>query len=229
MNYGYTPLSDEPRLHLNAADEINRYPIQLYHYLASKVEVEGLDLLEVGSGRGGGVAYIKSYLQPRKITGIDIAGNAVKMANEHYKEQGIAFVQGSAENLPFADESFDVIINVESSHAYGSVPIFLQEVKRVLRQGGYFLCADIRPAAAMVTLRQQLLASGMQLITEEDISDNVRRAIELEEPIKQKRIRENIPVRLQEVFKQFAGVVNSKAHKDLLSGQLVYYRFVLKK
>lgn len=229
MNYGYAPSADEPLLQLNAEDEINRYPIQLYHYLATKVTIEKLDVLEVGSGRGGGAAYLNKYLKPKKMIGLDIAVHAVRLATEYFGSAGIEFVQGSAEQLPFADKSFDVVVNVESSHTYGSVPRFLSEVKRVLRGGGYLLCADIRTAAGIVLFRSQMHACSLTVISEENISDHVRRAIELEEPIKQQRIREHIPQKLQEVFKQFAGVKGSQAHVQLASGQLVYYRFVLQK
>ncbi len=107
--------------------------------------------------------------------------------------------------------------------------LFLSEVKRVLKEGGYFLCADIRVAKDFKLLKQQLLNSEMQLLTEVNISDDVRRAIELEEPVKQKRIQENIPGWLQSIFKEFAGVAGSKAHIKLTSGELVYYRFRLRK
>jgi ubiquinone/menaquinone biosynthesis C-methylase UbiE len=229
INYGYAPSEDELVLALDSEDEINRYPIQLYHYLAAKVNIQGLDVLEVGSGRGGGAAYLKKYLKPKKIVGVDIAVNAVKMANEYFEAEGISFVQGSAERLPFAAESFDIVINVESSHTYGSVPVFLSEVKRVLRKGGYLLCADIRTAADAPLFIKQMHLSGLEVIIEENISDNVRHAIELEEPIKQKRILENILKSQQEIFKQFAGVKGSKAHLQLQSCELIYYRFVLRK
>jgi ubiquinone/menaquinone biosynthesis C-methylase UbiE len=229
MNYGYAPSPNESFLNLDAEDEINRYSIQLYHYLATKVAFKGLEVLEVGSGRGGGAAYLKKYLNPEKIIGLDIAVNAVRLANEYFGSEGIEFVPGSAEQLPFADESFDIVINVESSHTYGSVPLFLSEVKRVLRKGGYLLCADIRTAADAELFINQVHKSGLSVLLEENISNNVKRAIELEEPIKQKRIAEKIPRWLQEVFKQFAGVKGSKAHIQLANGQLIYYRFVLKK
>src|SRR5437870_13390076 len=78
MNYGYVPFEFEEPLHLKTKDEINRYSLQLYHYLACAVEVRGLEMLEVGSGRGGGAKYISEYLNPKKITGVDIAHNAVR-------------------------------------------------------------------------------------------------------------------------------------------------------
>ena len=229
MNYGYVPSSPEKALQLHADDEINRYPLQLYHYLVSQVHVTGSEILEVGSGRGGGSNYIKRYLAPANITGLDIAHHAVKLANSNYAMKGLHYVQGNAENLPFADESFDVIINVESCHAYGSVPVFLKEVKRVLRPGGYFLCTDMRSPDGMNTLRNNLAVTGMNMSVDEDITLNVVHAIEMEETIKQKRISENIPRWLAKPFKEFAGVKGSKIHVDLKNGSLVYHRFVLQK
>jgi ubiquinone/menaquinone biosynthesis C-methylase UbiE len=229
MNYGYEPLANESAPYLEAEDEINRYPIQLYSFLAGKTNLAGLDVLEVGSGRGGGLAYLKKYHHPKKITGVDIASSAVKLANENYKSDGIEFIQGTAEQLPFADGSFDVLLNVESSHAYGSVPKFLAEVKRVLRIGGYLLIADLRVAEAATTFKEQLRATKMEIVHEDNISKNVSRAIEMEEPVKQQRIKENIPKWMHKVFKQFSGVVGSKAHQQLQSGELVYLAFVLRK
>lgn len=229
MNYGYSPHSHELPLSLHPEDEVNRYSIQLYHYLVSVLEVPGKEILEVGSGRGGGANYIHKYLKPGKITGMDIAHNAVKLANEKHATIGLSFVQGNAEKLPFANESFDVVINVESCHAYGSVPAFLNEVKRVLRPGGYFLCTDMRSPYGMQTLKTNLLATHMQIKLDEEITSNVVNAIELEEEVKQKRISANIPKWMAKPFKEFAGVKGSRIHEDLKNGSLVYRRFVLQK
>ncbi|MEO8765938.1 MAG: class I SAM-dependent methyltransferase [Ginsengibacter sp.] len=229
MNYGYVPFASETPLILREEDEINRYSLQLYHYLVSLLEVSGREILEVGSGRGGGANYIKKYLHPSKVTGLDIARNAVKLANQKYSREGLQFVQGNAEKLPFDNESFDVVINVESCHAYGSVPNFLKEVKRVLRPGGYFLCTDMRSPNGMQTLKNNLQATAMQLAIQEDITENVTRAIELEDSMKQKRISENIPKFFVKAFREFAGVKGSKIHEDLKSCSLVYHRFVVQK
>lgn len=229
MNYGYAPHVDEIPLTLEPEDEANRYSIQLYHYLVSILKIPGKEILEVGSGRGGGANYMWKYLKPEKIIGLDIAHNAVKLANEKHATGGLTFVQGNAEKLPFTNESFDLVINVESCHAYGSVPAFLKEVKRVLRPGGYFLCTDMRSPNGMQILKNNLLATGMQISLKEDITGNVINAIELEETVKQKRISDNIPRWLTKPFKEFAGVKGSKIHEDLKSGSLIYYRFMLQK
>jgi hypothetical protein len=57
MNYGYTPLGSAPALQLEIPDEPDRMCIQLYQDAAGAVVLRDRDLLEVGSGRGGGASW----------------------------------------------------------------------------------------------------------------------------------------------------------------------------
>jgi len=229
MNYGYTPTADEPPLELEKTDELQRFPLQLYHYLATRANVGGKDVLEVGSGRGGGAHYLAKYLNPGRMVGMDLAGNAVKFARKNFIRPNLEYRQGNAEALPFPDESFDVVINVESSHAYGSVPNFLGEVRRVLRPGGAFLITDMRGEPGLQLLREQLNKSGLKLREETDITRNVVLAIETEEPVKKERIRRLVPRWLVPAFEEFAGVKNSAIHRDLDNRDLIYYRWKFEK
>ncbi len=54
MNYGYVPFTFEKPLSLLPEDETNRYSLQLYHYLCALVDLSEKEMLEIGSGRGGG-------------------------------------------------------------------------------------------------------------------------------------------------------------------------------
>jgi ubiquinone/menaquinone biosynthesis C-methylase UbiE len=141
----------------------------------------------------------------------------------------LKFVAGNAENIPFDNESFDVVLNVESCHTYGSVPKFLSEVYRVLRPGGYFLCTDFRTPQRMKILIQQLSESGMEIISQKDISSNVEKAIEDEDIQKRERIKRVLPRWVVPVFVEFAGVTGSAMDKGLRAGELVYYMWVLQK
>ena len=51
MNYGYQSLNESEKVELKKEDEVNRFFIQLYHYVASKVELKNKMVLEVGSGK----------------------------------------------------------------------------------------------------------------------------------------------------------------------------------
>lgn len=229
MNYGYVPFPDEAPLALEPADELQRYPLQLYHYLATCTEVQDKEMLEVGSGRGGGAHYIARYLRPARMVGMDLAGNAVKFARNTFQQPNLEYVQGNAEALPFTDNSFDVVINVESCHAYGSVPNFLGEVRRVLRPGGTLVLTDMRGGPGLELLRRQLHDSGMKVLEETDITRNVVEAIEAEEPVKKERIRRLVPGWMTGAFEEFAGVKNSAIHRDLSNRDLIYCRWKLQK
>ena len=232
MNYGYVPNPDEKPLELPDDPNLQKYSLQMYHYLASKATIAGKNVLEVGSGRGGGANYIASNLSPAQYTGLDLAQSAVDLANKIHRQPNLKFIQGSAENIPLPDNSIDVVLNVESCHSYGSVDKFLSEVKRVLKPGGFLLLVDFRNeenVEKMATLKNQLLATGMNMISEENITPNVIRSIEEEDESKRARIERLIPKKWQKLFNDFAGVKGSKFHMTLVNGTRLYHRFVMEK
>ena len=140
LNYGYVSLDSRgSSLKLRPEDEQNRLKIQLYHRVVGSIDVRGKDVLEVGCGRGGGASFVMRYLGPRTVTGLDLAALAVVFCRRRHRVEGLTFTKGDAQNLPIPDESFDVVVNVESSHTYPSFERFLREVARVLRPGGHFL------------------------------------------------------------------------------------------
>ena len=163
MNYGYVPNAGEPALDLPDNDpKVQKYPMQMYNCLASKVEVSGKQVLEVGSGRGGGARHIATTFKPASYTGLDLASNAVVLANRIHHVPGLKFIQGSAESIPLQNDSIDVVLNVESCHAYGNVPKFLSEVKRVLKPGGHLLLVDFRYSHQMDEFFSYLPVAGFK-------------------------------------------------------------------
>ena len=85
---------------------------------------------------------------------------------------------GDAEHLPFDDASFDAVVNVESSHCYGSMAAFLAQVKRILKPGGHFLFADFRTREQLDELNEQLERTEMQRIKQKNITPNVIEALD---------------------------------------------------
>ena len=230
MNYGYASLdSAAPKLALDAGEETNRYCIQLYHHVAAAIDLKGKDVVEVGSGRGGGAAYIARHLGPRTMKGIDFASKAVEFCRGYHSAEGLSFVQGDAENLPLADSSVDAAVNLESSHCYGSMPRFLSEVHRVLRPGGHFLFTDHRDHDKTDLLREQLRDAGLTLLQETDITRNVVRALDLDNDRKQKVILQKAPRILRKEAAEFAAMVGSRAYETFKSGHSRYLSFVLQK
>jgi ubiquinone/menaquinone biosynthesis C-methylase UbiE len=231
MNYGYVASDSETAVsQVCAKVTVQRLSASMYHYLASKTELTGKTVLEVGSGRGGGARYLADNFQPANYIGLDIAGHAVALANRLHALPNLKFIQGSGECIPLPEGAIDVVINVESCHGYGDVAQFLQEVYRVLKPGGHLLLVDFRNSVENMELfKQQLADSGLICLSEENISAQVVQAIEADDDTKRKQIEAWIPKRFRNIFCEFAGVVGSKFYTTLKSGARPYYRFVLVK
>ena len=230
MNYGFEPLNHHTDwLRLDETDEPDRYSIQLYHHVANAVNLGNLDVLEVGSGRGGGASYVMRYLKPRRMVGVDFSEKAVEFCRENHEVAGLSFIKGDAEFLPFDNSYFDAVINVESSHCYGSMDTFLAEVKRVLRQDGYFLYADLRSKDDTDILRRQMENSGMTILQENDITPNVVRSMDSDNERKLALIHGLVKKWLLKSFLEFAGVKGSKIYEGLRKGSIIYTQYVLQK
>ena len=229
MNYGYAPDDEVETPTLEADDEINRYCIQLYHHVANAINLKGLKVLEVGSGRGGGANYIKRYLNPAQMVGVDFSDKAVDLCREHYCVEGLSFMPGDAENLPFDDQSFDAIVNVESSHCYGSMDAFLAQVRRVLRPGGHFLFADFRNREQLAALDEQLERAEMKRIRRKDITPNVLEALDADHERRIAHIRRGAPKILDKLLQEFAGTKGAGIYKAFKDRAVVYQSFILQK
>jgi ubiquinone/menaquinone biosynthesis C-methylase UbiE len=228
MNYGYVANSGQT-LALDPEDERDRNSIQLYAHVAGAVDLNGLTVLEVGSGRGGGASFIKRYLHPARMVGVDLSRNAVRFSEATHRVPGLEFRAGDAEHLPFNDGAFDAVVNVESSHCYPSFEKFLSEVCRVLKSGGHFLFADFRSRAEIDAWRTAWRHSGLTILAETDITRNIVAALEKDHDWKLELIRRIIPRLLRPSFLDFAAVRGSSVFEAFRSGQLVYMSFVLTK
>jgi SAM-dependent methyltransferase len=131
MNYGHAPEMGRP-LRLLTEDEADRYCIQLYEKVTSGVSLHGKAILEVGSGRGGGLSYLHRYRRPASSRGVDLSPLAVNFCNERHRRTGddLWFRTGDALALPYNEATFDVVVNVESSHCYPSRLAFFHEACR---------------------------------------------------------------------------------------------------
>jgi len=213
----------------DSIDDADRYGAQLYYHVASAADFRDKDVLEIGSGRGGGTAFVMRHFHPRTTTGVDFADKAISFCKEHYKRAGLSFVRGDAESLPFPPGSFDVVINVESSHCYPSVPAFLSEVWRVLRPAGYLLLADLRLKSDVDVLRDQIRQAGFTILDDEDITDSVAHALELDSERRHALIRKRIPALLRDASSEFLAVKGSRVYEHLSHGQLEYVCFRVQK
>jgi SAM-dependent methyltransferase len=231
MNYGFRAGDGEVPLELKAEDERDRFCIQLYERVTSGIELRGTDVLEIGSGRGGGASYVARYRGPRSIVGVDFSAEAIRFCERRHAGIGnLRFLRGDAERLRQPDSSVDAVINVESSHCYGNIRRFFEEAARTLRPGGSFLFADVRGAAEMEELKRALReTNGFEIVHEEVISAGVVAAMEADEARKLQMIERLVPRAIGPLFREFAGMRGGQVFEGLKSGTLIYARFVIRK
>lgn len=227
MNFGYADTT--PAITLEAQNECNRYSIQLYHYLVSAIELKNKDIYEIGCGRGGGLEYITRHFSPATAKGIDLDIQAITFCNRHYALKGLSFLQGDAQKLPLGNNSCDVVINVESSHRYPDMKLFLREVYRILRPDGYFLFTDFRYDFEIPFLQKELQSSGMSLLKEEFITQQVVAALELDDERKRKLVKKLTPRFLHKTALNFAGTIGSETYKQFVSRKYVYFKYIFQK
>jgi SAM-dependent methyltransferase len=223
LNWAYE--EDPPMaLPLEAADEPNRYPIQLYHRTATQAgELAGKRVLEVGCGHGGGASYLMRALGPASYVGLDLNRAGIEFCRRRHPLPGLEFVQGDAENLPFPRESFDAVINIESSHCYPHFDRFLGEVGRVLHPGGMFLYADGRQRFDCARWEAALAgAPGLRVVSWRDINAEVLRGIEQNSAQLQAVMDSLVPGFLRGLTRKEVPVRESPIYRHVESGQMSY-------
>lgn len=104
---------------------------------------DGAKVLDVGAGGGHLALEIAERRPGATVTGLDLSDEQVSRANLRARQRGlgsrVAFVQGSALDLPFESERFDVVTSVASIKHWPGQARGLSECVRVLAPGGRLL------------------------------------------------------------------------------------------
>jgi ubiquinone/menaquinone biosynthesis C-methylase UbiE len=122
-------------------------------------------VLEVAPGPGYfsiELAKLGSY----SITGLDISHTFVEIASKKAAEAGVrvAFQQGNASSMPFADDTFDFLLCRAAFKNFGQPVRALREMCRVLKPGGRGLIIDLRRDASPESMNQAVDAMGLNRV-----------------------------------------------------------------
>jgi SAM-dependent methyltransferase len=120
-------------------DDLDQYHFEKLHHLPRLVRFDayqGKSVLEVGCGAG--VDLARFARGGAHVTGVDLTPSAIELARANFAQQGLMgdLRVESGEQLPFADDSFDLV------YAHGVVQYtpnpqrLVDECRRVLKPGG---------------------------------------------------------------------------------------------
>lgn len=102
-------------------------------------------ILDVATGTAD-LAIALAKAQPKEITGIDISAGMLSVGQKKIEERKldhiITLTQADSENLPFEDESFDVVTVAFGVRNFENLEKGLSEIKRVLRKDGKLLVLE---------------------------------------------------------------------------------------
>lgn len=237
MNYGYaeeygTPAErSAPYSWLLPGDAPHRHHLALVRHVVQGLDLTGRTVLEVGSGRGGNASYLDRYAKPSGVLGLDRCLANVLLSRRFHPFPRLRFQPGDAQALPLADGSFDVVLNLESSHCYPDFEAFLSEAHRVLRPGGIFCWSDLWNLEHFPhdwPARERALRDApFEIEWEEDITEAVAAAERASDTVQ--TLLEGAAPDSQDPFIRRVAEVTGEVYEDLRSGRASYLCWRLRK
>jgi len=106
-------------------------------------QIKGGLVLDVCSGRGEFINFIKSFGSFDKIIANDISARSGEFIKKQYPDLNLEFVEGNAKELKFADETFDTVCLSNSLHHLEEIDKILQKMKKLLKTGGNFIINEM--------------------------------------------------------------------------------------
>ena len=158
-------------------------PVEVSRMLGGR-DIEGCDVLDIGSGAGGADVVLVREHGAATVTGIDVEPRLVDRAVERTRSLGldgrIAYRLVEPGPLPLLDGSFDVVFSKDSIIHIRDKEHLFSEAFRVLRPGGLLLVGDwLRGHGAALEAQVQafITASGhdFAMVSLQDTSEIVER------------------------------------------------------
>ncbi len=107
-------------------------------------------VLDIGCGTGQLLRRVAHRFADAELVGVDASEDMVRVARAALPEGApVRFVHAFAEDLPFGDGSFDIVVTTMSFHHWADQARALREVRRVLSADGVFVLADALPAGLL--------------------------------------------------------------------------------
>lgn len=112
----------------------------IMRYVFASTLVAGKTVLDIACGAGYGASHFVAC-GAKEVVGVDLSKNAVAYARNQYSKKGLHLLQGNAVFLPLRDRSFDMVVSFETIEHINEYEEYLEEMKRVLKPQGTFICS----------------------------------------------------------------------------------------
>jgi ubiquinone/menaquinone biosynthesis C-methylase UbiE len=130
---------DETASSYNTSDD-GKFVSGMYDVLVDEIrKSESGKILDVGCGNGNLFTFLPDGKY--ELFGVDFSENMIAEAKNNCKTNA-SFSVADAEELPFDDDTFDIIVCNASFHHYIHPDAVLEEMRRVLKNGGELLIGD---------------------------------------------------------------------------------------
>lgn len=98
-------------------------------------------ILDLGCGTGTLLQHLLHVVPEAEIVGLDPSAEMLSVARQKLPKS-VDLRVGSADNIPFPNESFDLVISTNSFHYFRRPAQAIQEAKRVLKPNGHIVITD---------------------------------------------------------------------------------------
>jgi SAM-dependent methyltransferase len=149
---GGLPYSAFPRFHAVMAEDSGQsllpalveQVLPLAPGLRERLE-DGIDVLDVGCGRGRALMLMAERFPNSRFTGYDISGEAIGYARAHAEMKGLSNLRLLIEDAASFDDAaaYDLVTTFDAVHDQARPDLLLRNIARALKPGGVYLMQDI--------------------------------------------------------------------------------------
>lgn len=157
------------------------FPLEYAYYLLG--DVSGLRIVDFGCGSGANTVLLAN--RGAHVWGVDISEDLIRLARRRMivngRAAGAQFIVGSAHDLPFPDNSIDIVFGIAILH-HLDLDLVSKEVHRVLRPGGRAIFQEpvrnsrvIRFVRSLIPYRAPDISPYERPLTDDELSAFCRR------------------------------------------------------
>ena len=143
---------------------------------AQKLASQGFNkgkIIDVGCGFGATNLVLAERFVESEIVGIDLSEPLLELARETAAEANlggrIRFEKADVHQIPYPDDTFDVVLNINMVHLVDKPVQMLNEIERILMPGGYLYIADLR--RSLLGFVESEIRSGLTIAEAREVFD----------------------------------------------------------